>query len=280
MPFKLLHTVKTAYENDCYILDGCLCFSSANHSSQPLLALSTSNHTIRLYDVHSATFVCAMNEHTASITDLTSNSQISTSSLIPSTSLHKNCLFSSQSDGGVMVSDINMGRGVHFLHCSHDVQSINANINGTCNSLALSPSSHILAVSLGSEVVFYDTRMWKIINSTFQLHNDEVARIRFLDDTTLCSSSEDQMVLFTNVANYIRTSSNTSSNNIQDRTTIFNRYATTTTTTSDIYNNNVSVGNNNDNNNVHDNGDDDDDNLLQAISVGEVMTKINCFPAL
>lgn len=147
-----------------------------------------------------------------------------------------------------MVSDISMGRGVHFLHCNEDVQSINPNINGTCNSLALSPSSQILAVSLGSEVVFYDTRMWKIINTTFQLHNDEIARIRFLDDTTLCSSSEDQMVLFTNVAHY--TNSSKPANAL-----IYNNY--------------------ND-----EDDEDEDDNLLQAISVGEVMTKINCFPAL
>ncbi|KAG5496320.1 hypothetical protein JKF63_02622 [Porcisia hertigi] len=200
---NLLQVVQASYEPGTYIMDGCLCNGSSS------LALSLSTQAIRLYDTQTATFLLDIKDHTQPIQDLVA------------TSAEPSILYSCQSDCGVMVTDLRHGRAVHFLSdmCSSGL---------LCSSIGISPSASLLAIAADRDIHLVDPRTWRSVKCLEQLHVDEISRLRFLDDSILCSAGEDQMINFLSVEE----------------------------------------------------GVVDDDVLLQAVSCGEVITKMSCFPEL
>ncbi|AIO01157.1 hypothetical protein LPMP_322720 [Leishmania panamensis] len=200
---NLLHVVQTSYEPSTYITEGCLCNGSSS------LALSISTQNIRLYDAQMATHLADIKDHTQPIQDLVT------------TPAQPSMLYSCQRDCGVMVSDLRQVRAVHFL-------SDMCHSGAVCSSIGVTPSAPLLAIAADRDIHLVDTRTWCSVKCLEQLHVDEVSRLRFLNDSILCSAGEDQMINFLSVEERVM----------------------------------------------------DDDVLLQAVSCGEVVTKMNCFSEL
>ncbi|KAG5494815.1 hypothetical protein JIQ42_02430 [Leishmania sp. Namibia] len=200
---NLLQVVQTSYEPGTYIMNGCLCNGSSS------LALSLSTKAIRLYDTQTAAFLADIKEHTQPVQDLVA------------TPAQPTTLYSCQRDCGVMVTDLRQARAAH---CFSEMCSSGA----VCSSIGITPSAPLLAIAADRDIHLVDTRTWCSVKCLEQLHVDEVSRLRFLDDSILCSAGEDQMINFLSVEE----------------------------------------------------GVVDDDVLVQAVSCGEVITKMNCFPEL
>ncbi|KAG5470664.1 hypothetical protein LSCM1_01910 [Leishmania martiniquensis] len=171
---NLLQVVQTSYEPGAYIMNGCLCNSNAS------LALSLSTKAIRLYDTQTAAFLVDIKEHTQPVQDLVT------------TPAQPTMLYSCQRDCGVMVTDLRQARAAHFLS---DMCSSGA----VCSSVSVTPSAPLLAVAADRDIHLVDTRTWCSVKCLEQLHVDEVSRLRFLDNSTLCSAGEDQMINFLSV---------------------------------------------------------------------------------
>lgn len=171
---NLLQTVQTSYEPGTYVMSGCLCNGGLS------IALSLSTQTIRIYDTQGAAFLCDLKDHTHPISDLAA------------TPAMPSILYSSQTNCGVMVSDLRQAKAVHFITdmCDSGVE---------CSSIAVSPSATTLAISADRNIHLVDTRTWVSQKCIEELHVDEVSRVRFLDDQLLCSAGEDQMINFIDV---------------------------------------------------------------------------------
>lgn len=167
---QLLQTVYTTTEPDTYVLHGCTTSDNAG-----MLALSLSNHAIRLYDTSTAAFVSEVRDHTETITDMLSS---------PS---HSSLLFSSQEDGGVLVTDVRQAAPAHFL-----VDACHTGI--TCSTISIAPSGTSLVMAKTSDLDVYDTRTWSCVHRVEAMHWDEISRVRHLREHVICSAGEDLMV--------------------------------------------------------------------------------------
>lgn len=170
----LQNSVKVSYEEGCYVLDGCLV------ADNTVMAFATSSQKIRCYDSRTTTFLFELNSHNGPITDMVT---------VPVA--HPSLLFSCQDNTGVMISDVRMGKPVHFL--SELTQS-----GMQSYSLSVSEDGLELALATNGDVQFVDTRTWSSIRSIPQLHTDEITRLRFCGSSTLCTAGEDQLVNFVN----------------------------------------------------------------------------------
>ncbi|CCW60388.1 unnamed protein product [Phytomonas sp. EM1] len=168
---RLLQTLQTSYTSNSYVLDGCLCNGTSS------IALSTSQQTLRLYDSQTTTFLFDLTDHTKPITD------------VVATSANPHMLYSSQSDSGVMISDLRQGKAVHFL-------TEMASTGVTCNSISISPSGETMAIATDGDIHLLDCKTWQSKSCIEKMHTDEVSRVRFLNDNVICSAGEDQMINF------------------------------------------------------------------------------------
>lgn len=175
---KLIQTIQTTTEPETYVINGCLASGGA------AVALSLSNNLIRLYDARSTAFIHQLSDHTDIITDLVSSPA------------QPQLLFSSQEDGGVMVTDLRQGKPAHFITdaCGTGI---------ACCSLSLSPSGSSLVVAKTGDLDIYDSRTWTPVRRVEQMHWDEITRVRHLDEHVICSAGEDLMI------NYIDTAATT-----------------------------------------------------------------------
>lgn len=172
---NLLQTIYTTTEPETYVLHGC---TSADGGST--FALSLSNYAIRLYDAITTTFLYELREHTQTITDMT------TSPAQPS------LLFSSQEDGGILITDLRQAKPAHFI-----VDACNTGI--ICSSLSLSPSGTSLVVPKTCDLDVYDTRKWSPYHRIEAMHWDDISRVRYVGEKIICSAGEDLMVNFIHV---------------------------------------------------------------------------------
>ncbi|RNF25865.1 uncharacterized protein Tco025E_01870 [Trypanosoma conorhini] len=199
-----LHTVRASHEDvGAYVLDGCVCDGGSS------LCLSLSDHSIRCYDTHAASFLSTLLGHTCAIKDVTSSAAQPT------------LLYSAQEDTGVMISDLRQRTPAHFL-------SEFCGAGATGGTVGVTPNGQFLGVAVNGDTHIVDTRKWQTTHVVANMHLDEITRLRFLDDTVYCSAGEDQMI------NFIDSSAAVKEN----------------------------------------------DMLLQAISCGEVVTKMTAFPEL
>lgn len=171
---NLLQTIYTSTEPETYVLHGCLTPGDA------AVALSLSNYVIRLYDTSSSAFVAELRDHTHMITDIISSAA------------HPHLLFSSQEDGGILITDLRQAKPAHFI-----VDACNSGI--TCSSISVSPSGASLVVAKTSDLDVYDCRTWTPAHRIEAMHWDEITRVRHIHEHTLCSAGEDLMINFLNV---------------------------------------------------------------------------------
>lgn len=166
---QLQHSVKVSYDDGVYILDGCLASESA------ILAASTSTQVIRCYDVRTTTHLFEIRDHSAPIRDMVVSAA------------HPSLLFSCQEDTGVAVSDLRLGKAVHFLNemCSMGLDSY---------SLSVSEDGGTLALAAGKDIHFVDIRTWHSTRSIAELHTDDITRVRYCGSDAICTAGEDQMV--------------------------------------------------------------------------------------
>jgi WD40 repeat protein len=169
-PLHLQHSVKVSYDDGVYVLDGCL----ANNES--MIAVSTSTQVIRCYDVRTTAHLFEMRDHTGPIRDM-----------VVAPAAHPSLLFSVQEDTGVAVSDLRIGKAVHFLNemCSMGLDSY---------SLSVSEDGASLALAAGKDIHFVDIRTWHSTRSISELHTDDITRVRFCGSDVICTAGEDQMV--------------------------------------------------------------------------------------
>jgi len=167
---RLLSTIKAAFEEGVYLLDGVL-----SHDDR-CMSFSASNQLIKTYDVRSGAHVCDMVGHSEPITDLVtcrSNTSI---------------LYSCQQNTGVMISDLRVGKAVHFLTelTTSGMESY---------SLSVDPSGNRLALAVNGDIQLIDTRTWTSCgNPIMDIHSDEITRIRFCNDNWLCTAGEDHLI--------------------------------------------------------------------------------------
>ncbi|EAN93828.1 hypothetical protein, conserved [Trypanosoma cruzi] len=173
-----VHTVRTSDEDDTYVLDGCVCNDGSS------LCLSVSDHTIRCYDTHTATFLFTLTGHTCAIKDVTTSASQAT------------VLYSSQEDTGVMISDMRQVNPAHFL-------SEFCGKGATGGTVGVTPNGRFLGVAVNGDTHIVDTRMWHTTHVIANMHLDEITRLRFLDDTVYCSAGEDQMINFIDSASEV-----------------------------------------------------------------------------
>jgi WD40 repeat protein len=167
---QLQHSVKVSYDDGVYVLDGCL----ANNDS--MMAVSTSSQTIRCYDVRTTTHLFELRDHSAPIRDL-----------VVAPLAHPTLLFSCQEDTGVMVSDLRVGKAIHFLTEMRgmDLESY---------SLSVSEDGCTMALAASKDIHFVDTRTWNSTRSITELHTDDITRVRYCGSDVMCTSGEDQLV--------------------------------------------------------------------------------------
>eukprot|EP00796_Vickermania_ingenoplastis_P001552 gene1552-937_t len=165
----LLQTIHTSAEPETYVINGCVA------SGGTAVALSLSSNTIRLYDAQSTAFVLELRDHNDSITDLVSSPA------------NPHLLFSSQEDGGVMVTDLRQGRPAQFITdaCGSGI---------TCSSISISPSGNALLVGKSGDLDVYDTRSWTPARRIEQMHWDDITRVRHITEDVVCSTGEDLMI--------------------------------------------------------------------------------------
>lgn len=168
---RLVQTIQTSYEPGSYVLDGCLCSGNAS------LALSISDFSLRFYDAQRTAFLFDLKQHTKRITD------------VVATMADPSVLYSSQEDTGVMVTDLRAGAAVHFLN---DMRGSGAK----CSTISIDPRGGILAVAVDNNIHLVEKRTWRSVHTISDMHLDEITRMRFVDDTVLCSAGDDQMINF------------------------------------------------------------------------------------
>lgn len=171
---NLLQTIYTSTDPETYVLHGCLTPGDA------AVALSLSDYAIRLYDTTSSAFLGELRDHTVMITDIVSS---------PS---HPHMLFSSQEDGGILITDLRQAKPAHFI-----VDACHTGI--TCSSISISPSGSALAVAKTSDLDVYDCRTWTPAHRVESMHWDEITRVRHIQEHILCSAGEDLMINYLNI---------------------------------------------------------------------------------
>lgn len=166
---NLLQTIQTSTDANTYVINGCIASGGTS------IALSLSSNTIRIYDARSTSFLVELRDHTQTITD------------VIATPAAPQLVFSSQEDGGVMISDLRQGRPAHFITdaCGSGI---------TCSSIGISPSVSSLIVGKSTDLHVYDARTWRVSHQVEQMHWDEITRVRYLDEHIICSAGEDLMI--------------------------------------------------------------------------------------
>lgn len=169
-PLQLRHSVKVSYDNDVYVLDGCLAHSDS------IIAVSTSSQIIRCYDVRTTTHLFEIRDHNGPIRDM-----------VVAPLAHPSLLFSCQEDTGVVVSDMRIGKAIHFLTEMRDsgMESY---------SLSVSEDGISLALAASKDIHFVDIRTWSSTRSITELHTDDITRVRFCGSDVICTAGEDQMI--------------------------------------------------------------------------------------
>lgn len=169
---KPVKTVRLATRDGVYVVEGC------PTRGGEWLALATSAKGIHLYDTAKLNYVRDLEGHNAPVTDLQA---------CDATGL----LYSSQSDTGVMISDLRTQKPAHYLT---ELQGTGA----SCASIAVNSSGTIIAVAADRLVHLVDARTWNSAK-VLELHTDEVSKLRFVGDNILVSSGEDFMTNFSDV---------------------------------------------------------------------------------
>jgi hypothetical protein len=167
---NLVHKVKVSFDADAvYLMDGLICRSGA------ALALTTSSQRIMVYDSTTAGHLLTVGGHTEPLTDIVVGNQ------------NSDMLYSIQNDTGVMITDLRVGKGIHFLtELTHSGKA--------GNSLSISPSDMELAIAAGGDINRIDTRTWHSIALVESLHSDDITRLRYCTETWICSAGEDQLI--------------------------------------------------------------------------------------
>jgi WD40 repeat protein len=168
------HLAKASFNSDYYILDGCLAYAGR------YLCVSSSQPSIRVYDARQSTFLFELKDHSTNITD------------IVSVTGHPELLFSSQSDTGVMVTDLRVAKPVQFLA----ELTGQGKVNG---SISVSDDGTSLAIGADGDLHLVDARTWCSTRCIAQLHNDEITRVRHCSDAVVCTAGEDQLINFVDV---------------------------------------------------------------------------------
>lgn len=164
---KLLNSIRVAFE-ECYIKDGALALNGA------AMCFSTTLNQLKIFDIRTGAHMLDIGGHTATITDLVSSH------------VDPNMLYSSQVDTGVMVSDLRVGKGVHWL--TEMTQS-----GQDSYSLTVNPTGLYMALAVNGDIHIIDTRTWASVNSFLSIHCDEITRIRYCNEFWLASGGEDGM---------------------------------------------------------------------------------------
>ena len=165
---KLLNSIRVAFE-ECYILDGTLALGGN------AMCFSASNQTIKLFDVRTGAHMMDIGGHTCPIKDLVSSPA------------DPNLLFSCQTDTGVMMSDLRVGKGVHWLTemCESGQEAF---------SLGVNPTGMHMALAVDGDIHIIDTRTWTSVKSYLSIHCDEITRVRYCAESWICSGGEDGML--------------------------------------------------------------------------------------
>jgi WD40 repeat protein len=161
-----VRVIQASFNDGCYVLDGVVLGDAA--------AFTTSEVVVKCFDIGTFSHVFDIKAHTAPITDISGCASI------------PNLIFSSQIDTGVAVFDIRRAAPVNFW-----VEAVST--GSECHSLSVSPSGRTLAVACGREFLIVDTRTWNIVK-TVEVHTDDVSRLRFCSENTICTAGEDQLV--------------------------------------------------------------------------------------
>ena len=168
----LQHKVKVSFDtsDSVYLMDGILC------NGEKSLALTSSSNLIKIFDVNNAGFQQDIKGHTQPITDIVASQS------------SPNILYSIQNDTGVMITDLRVGKAIHFL-----TELTSSGKPGF--SVAASPSDTTIAVGAAGDINIIDTRNWNSVRLIDDIHADDVTRIRYCgSDQHLCTAGEDQMI--------------------------------------------------------------------------------------
>ncbi|KAH9578982.1 hypothetical protein LSM04_009049 [Trypanosoma melophagium] len=170
---RLHGTASVSPAPGAYVLDGCVLSGGA------AVCVSAADDSLRLFDAATAAPLWALAGHfTAPLRDVTAGGAAAPSLLL-----------AAQADAGVLVADTRERRPVVFL----DEFTTSGAPGG---SVAIAPSGRSVAIAVGGDVHFVDTRTWCSTHCIPRMHMDEITRVRFLSDEVYCSAGEDQMINF------------------------------------------------------------------------------------
>ena len=168
-PLRLHHKTKVTFEKDSiYLMDGIMCQQEAT------IALSTSSELIKCYDVNTMGHIRDITGHNQPISDIVVGQ-------------NPNVIYSIQRDTGVMITDLRVGKPIHYL-----VELTNSGKDGY--TISVNSNDQRLAIAAGGDIHIVDTATWCSVSPIEALPSDDITRLRYCSDRHLCTAGEDQLI--------------------------------------------------------------------------------------
>jgi len=148
-----VHSISFDADDQHYVLQLC------PHPSLNMLAASSTNCTVKLYDHPALTYIRALPGHSARIND------VSTSPA------HGGLILSAGDDGKVFVWDARAEAAAHQLQLPNGTEATSVALGGTTESM--------LAVGTPEQVRIWDIRAMGAVAGVLEPHSDDVSQVRF-----------------------------------------------------------------------------------------------------